>query len=108
LDWTNFQKLEDIHGWLRSLASQRPADISTFVAGISYEGREILGLKINIGNVVGKKSIFFEANIHANEWIGGSTQTFIINELLTSTDTNVRDLLNQFEWWFIPILNVGE
>ena len=71
---------------MRSLTSARPNDLSTFVAGTSYEGREILGLKINIGNVAGKKSVFFESNIHANEWIGGSTTTYVINELLQSTD----------------------
>lgn len=124
-DWSNFQKLEDIHAWMRELAAARPSDISTFVAGISYEGREMLGLRVNIGNVAGKKSIFFESNIHANEWIGGSTTTYIMNELLTSSDTgewfkklslrkisklfsDVRDLLNRFEWWFLPVLNVGE
>lgn len=87
-DWENFQKLEDIHGWMRELAASRPNDLSTFVAGISYEGREMLGLKVNIGNVAGKKSIFFESNIHANEWIGGATTTYIMNELLSSNDTS--------------------
>lgn len=82
-------------------------NISTFIVGQTYEGRDIIGLKINIGNQPGKKSIVFEGNIHANEWIGSSTVTYIINELLTSQQSDVQDLLERFEWWFVPILNVG-
>lgn len=75
---------------MRSLASNRPNDITIFTVGTSYEGRSILGLKINIDSVTGKESIFFESNIHANEWIGGATTIFIINELLESSDNCKR------------------
>ena len=72
---------------MHELAESRPDDISTFVVGKSYEGREILGLKVNIGNEPGKQAIFFESNIHANEWIAASSLTYIMNEMLTSNDT---------------------
>ena len=85
-DWTSFRRYNETYAWMDDLASSRPNDISTFIVGKSYEGRDIKGLRINIGNQSGKKSIFFESNIHANEWIGSHTTTFIINQLLTSED----------------------
>lgn len=80
--------------------------VSTFSIGKSFEGREIRGLRINTDVIVRKKSIFFESTIHANEWITYSTVTWIINELLTSSDEQVKLLAQRYEWYFIPVLNV--
>ncbi|KAG5680141.1 hypothetical protein PVAND_009666 [Polypedilum vanderplanki] len=106
IDWNSFWRLNEIHSWLDELAASRPNDIRTFSVGTSYEGRDIKGVKINVGGGNSKPSVFFEANIHANEWIGSATATFIINELLTSNDTNVQRLLNYYDWWFLPVFNV--
>jgi carboxypeptidase A len=46
-----------------------------------------------------------EANIHAREWITSATTTWIINELLTSTDPEVVDYANNINWYIIPIVN---
>lgn len=75
---------------MNQLAQDQPSNISTFSIGTSYEGREIKGLRINVGGASGKPKIFFEGNIHANEWIGSATITYIINELLTSTDLGLH------------------
>lgn len=134
-DWSSFKRYNETYNWMNELASNSE-NISTFVVGRSYEGRDIMGLRINVGNKVGKPSIVFEGNIHANEWIGSSTVTFIINEFLTSTDDgkkliklkckfkntkyiptyliicnifkDVKRLLEHFDWWFVPILNIGK
>lgn len=84
--------------------NSRPNDLSWFVIGKSYEGTEIKGLKINVGNVTGKPSIFYESLIHGLEWLTTSSSTFIINELLT--DGNLSSILDKFEWYFLPVLNV--
>jgi carboxypeptidase A len=86
-DWSTYRRYNETYAWMDSLAASRPNDISTFIVGKSYEGRDIKGLRINLGNIAGKKSIFFESSIHANEWIGTHTTTFIMNELLTSNAT---------------------
>ena len=93
---------------MEELAVSRPQDISLFTVGRTFEGREIRGMRINVGNVTGKQSIFFESAIHSNEWSAVSTTTFIINELLTSNDFNVREILRRFDWWFVPVVNLGK
>ncbi|CAG9804827.1 unnamed protein product [Chironomus riparius] len=105
-DWSTYRSYNETYAWMESLAASRPNDISTFVVGKSYEGRDIKGLRVNIGNATGKPSIFFESNIHANEWIGSHTTTYIMNQLLTSNDDDVKALLESFDWWFLPILNI--
>lgn len=50
-------------------------------------------------------AILIEANIHAREWISSATATWLLNELLTSTDPAVIDIATNFDWYFIPVLN---
>lgn len=50
--------------------------------------------------------IFIESTIHAREWITVATATFILNELLTSTDPEIKDLANNYDWVFVPVVNV--
>lgn len=52
--------------------------------------------------------IIIEANIHAREWISHATTTWIINELLTSTDPVVQDMANSINWVFVPMMNPGK
>jgi carboxypeptidase A1 len=106
LDWTRYWNLDEINEWMNLMMVDYPGIVSTFSIGTSYEGREIRGMRINTDVTVRKKSIFFESTIHANEWITTSTTTFIINELLTSPDENVKFLVNRYDWYFVPVLNV--
>lgn len=47
-----------------------------------------------------------ESNIHAREWITSATATWLLNELLTSTDPVVQVLSNEYDWIIVPIVNV--
>jgi murein tripeptide amidase MpaA len=106
LDWTRYWELNEIHSWLESLVAEYPADTSLIDVGASYEGRRILGLRLNVGGGSGKKQIIFEGTIHAREWISGATVTWMLNELLTSADEEVQQLAATYEWIIIPVLNV--
>ena len=43
--------------------------------------------------------------MHAREWIGVATSTFILNELLTSTDPNVMEIAANYNWYVFPVTN---
>lgn len=55
----------------------------------------------------GNRAIFIESNIHAREWIASATSTFLINELLRSTNPEVVDLAENVDWYFLPLTNPG-
>lgn len=45
------------------------------------------------------------SGIHAREWISPATVTYILNELLTSNDVNVREIAESYDWYIFPSFN---
>jgi murein tripeptide amidase MpaA len=50
-------------------------------------------------------AIFIEANIHAREWISSATAVWIINEILTTTDLEVKEVIDNITWYILPVTN---
>lgn len=63
-----------------------------------------MGARINFGNTP-KKSIVFEGGHHAKEWISPATVTWMLNELLSSKDPEIRKLAEAYEWHIVPVTN---
>jgi Zinc carboxypeptidase len=106
LDWTRYWTLDEIYNWLQHLVAIHPNDVTLINVGTSYEGREMLGVRVNFGNVTTKKQVIFEGTIHAREWISGASVTWMLNELLTSNDPSIRAIANNYEWLIFPVINV--
>ncbi|CAD6999193.1 unnamed protein product [Ceratitis capitata] len=105
-DWTAYQTLDDTYNWLITLSRTYPSVVTLIEGGKTYEKRSILGVKISYNNgQANKPGIFLEAGIHAREWIAPATATFIINQLLTSTDADVQDLAQNYDWYVFPHAN---
>ncbi|EDW71195.1 zinc carboxypeptidase [Drosophila virilis] len=102
--WTRYNSLAEIDAWLDEILAVYPVVTEGFVIGKSYEGRDIRGIKISYKS--GNPGVFIESNIHAREWITSATATWLINELLSSSDDLVRDLAESHDWYIVPVLNV--
>ncbi|CAK1581590.1 unnamed protein product [Parnassius mnemosyne] len=105
--WTAYYDIDDINGFLRNMSETYSKWSEVIVGGQSYQGRSILGLRIN---TPGRKDspkpvVFIESGIHAREWIAPATTTYFINELLTSSDPNITALRDQFDWRIFPSVN---
>lgn len=46
-----------------------------------------------------------ESNIHAREWITSATNSWILNEFLTSEDPEVQAIASNYDWYFILVAN---
>ncbi|KAK5642767.1 hypothetical protein RI129_008934 [Pyrocoelia pectoralis] len=102
-DWKRYQTLDELNDWLQSLPALYPGIVETVVGGISYESRKILGVHVSYKS--GNKAVFLEGGIHAREWIAPATVTFILNELLTSSDPSVRSVAQSRDWYIFPCIN---
>ncbi|EDV58402.1 zinc carboxypeptidase [Drosophila erecta] len=104
--WSEYHELNDTHRWMQNLVGKYPDIVSVFVAGQSYEGRELLGLRINHKDGrAEKQSIFLEAGMHAREWIGPATATYFANELLSSQQQEIMSLARSYVWYILPHAN---
>ncbi|KDR22871.1 Zinc carboxypeptidase A 1 [Zootermopsis nevadensis] len=101
--WTDYYDLDETNDYLRSLAEDYPDIVQLYVGGSSYEGRDILGVKLSYKD--GNPKIFIESGIHAREWICPSLSTWILNQLLTSEDPDVRSIAENFDWYVFPSVN---
>lgn len=103
--FSNYQSYDTINQWLRLLESLRPELVELVSLGKSYEGREILGVKIK-GTKQPKTTEFTTPGMvmhgaqHAREWISVTTVCYIAYELVSKyyTDEHVRRIVDEFEW----------
>ncbi|KAK9737356.1 Zinc carboxypeptidase [Popillia japonica] len=102
--WNDYYRLADINAWMSSIATAY--DVATLVqGGSSYEGRPIMGLRISYSASNINKTVFVEGGIHAREWISPAVSTFIIQQILTSSDPAVRRVAQSYDWYFFPVFN---
>jgi murein tripeptide amidase MpaA len=57
-------------------------------------------------SVLNRRKILIADNL--GEWISPATLTYIMNELLTSTDPDIVEVANYVDWYFIPFANPGK
>ncbi|XP_055547222.1 zinc carboxypeptidase-like [Wyeomyia smithii] len=101
--WTDYYSVAEIYAWLDSMVAQYPSILTKKVYGQSYEGRDLVAVELS--HKTGNPGIFIEAHIHAREWISSATATWLLNELLTSTNSAVVDLAQNYDWYFIMVSN---
>ncbi|KAF1812466.1 hypothetical protein P152DRAFT_367262, partial [Eremomyces bilateralis CBS 781.70] len=111
--FSDYQPLSVIHPWMRLLASLFPTHVRLVSIGTSYEGRDILAMRVGVHptnneKAAGpRKTIIISGGTHAREWIGTSTVNYLAYSLVTSYGKSSvwNSLLEAFDWVFIPTLN---
>lgn len=103
MTWDAYYTQDDINAWLDDLVNAYPDIVSEIIGGVSYEGRDIKGIKISHG--AGRRIIFLEGGIHSREWISPSAVCYIINELLTSDDPETVAAARDYDWYIFPVTN---
>lgn len=98
-----YNLLDDIYQFLDDMQAAYPEKVTVHEAGKTYEDRLIKAIKISTSE--NNPAIFIEANIHAREWISSATSLWIINEILTTNDPEIRQLVDSVTWFFVPIAN---
>ncbi|MEU7900827.1 M14 family metallopeptidase [Nonomuraea sp. NPDC049152] len=94
---------------VNALVAAHPAIASKFVYGNSYEGRQLIGVKIsdNVGSDEAEPEVLFTAHQHAREHLTVEMALYIMH-LLTEgygTDARITNLVNNREIWIMPDLN---
>ncbi len=67
--------------------------------------RHLLGVRINNGSPEGKPKFLYTSTMHGDEITGMILMLRLIDELCTSTDTRIVNLLNDLDIYIFPLTN---
>jgi murein tripeptide amidase MpaA len=93
-----------INSYLEELAVQYPDLVTLQSIGLSYEGREMVVIKISTGGDGQRPAVLVDGGIHAREWIAPAMALYIINQLVENNTAN-SDLTDAVDWYILPVLN---
>jgi len=103
-DFAQYHALDEIYAYLDEVASNYSSVASVFSIGTSFGGRDLKAIKISKSGET-KPAIWFDANIHAREWITNAVCLHVINELLTSQDPVIQSWTEKYDWYILPVHN---
>lgn len=112
LFFQEYQPLDVIQAWMNLLQSLFPDHVEIISIGKSYEGRDIQAIRVGNRRADGikKKTIIVTGAVHAREWISVSTVSYLAYSLITgyrkAKDPFLDMIVDGFDWYFIPTLNV--
>lgn len=97
---------------LYRLASENPQLVKLVVLGHTYQGREIIALKLTQGarGIADgtRPAVLHSSTQHAREWISTEVNRRLLNWYIDewrSNDKEVKDLLKANELWFVVVAN---
>lgn len=110
----NYQPLSVIQPWMRLFASLYTSHVRLTNIGVSYEGRDILGLRVGVHptndedpDPPKRKTVLITGGVHAREWISTSTVNYLARALFTGYGKmpSITKMLEDFDFVFVPTLN---
>ncbi|MGW1543367.1 M14 family metallopeptidase [Streptomyces sp. NPDC002309] len=94
---------------INSAVAANPGIVSQRVIGTSYQGRNIVALKIsdNVGTDEAEPEVLFTHHQHAREHLTVEMALYLLRELTSDygTDSRVTNIVNNREIWIVPDLN---
>jgi carboxypeptidase T len=86
-------------------ASKYPGRVEKLSVGKSFEGRELWALKIGTAGSTPLAKVAVVGGHHAREWASVEIPIRFVEDVLTSTEARLSDLVNGIEFWVLPMVN---
>ena len=102
--YPTYEQLESmIQGFPSSTVSGRTC--TYLELGTLSSNRKIMGVRINNGDTIGKPKFLYSSTIHGDETTGMILLLRLIDELCTSTDSRIDNLVNNLDIFIFPDAN---
>ncbi|XP_034246662.1 carboxypeptidase B-like [Thrips palmi] len=99
-----YMRYAEIATYLQQTAKSYPNLVTLMNAGKTYEGRDMLGLRISTSGGKSRRGIIVDAGIHAREWISPPVAIYLIQQLTEHQSANSA-LLADLDWYIMPVAN---
>ncbi|WP_084958511.1 M14 family zinc carboxypeptidase [Thermoactinospora rubra] len=106
---SGYHNYAEMNADINALVSARPSIVGKFVYGRSYEGRDLVGVKIsdNVATDENEPEVLFTHHQHAREHLTVEMALYIMHLLADNygSDARITNLVNTREIWIFPDLN---
>ncbi|KAK3907667.1 Zinc carboxypeptidase A 1 [Frankliniella fusca] len=99
----NYHRIDTIYGWMYQLARESGSAASVVSGGLSSEGRHILGVRL--AHAPDLPVVIVEGGILGREWPSTAAAAFVLDQLVASSDPEVRRVARAYEWHVFPSVN---
>ncbi len=110
--WRSWDEPGGIRDELNAVAAHNPSIVKREVLGHTYQGRELIALKVTQGargeRDGSRPSVLYSSNQHAREWISVEVNRRLLHYFIDrwrAHDPKIRKLLKRTELWFIVSAN---
>lgn len=106
---SNYHNYAEMMAAIDQAVADHPSILSKTSIGTSYEGRQMVALKVsdNVGTDEDEPEVLFTAHQHAREHLTIEMALYVLDQLtdLYGSDSHITDLVNTREIWIVPDLN---
>ncbi|GAB1688824.1 M14 family metallopeptidase [Krasilnikovia sp. M28-CT-15] len=92
-----------------AIVSRYPSIAKKYVLGTSYEGRQIVAVKIsdNVATDENEPEVLYDANHHAREHLTVEMAVYLLHLFADNyaTDTRIKGIVDTRELWIVPSVN---
>ncbi len=106
-EWDSYPTYSQYQSMMQSFPSSAVSgrNCTYLELGTLNSGRKIMGIRINNGDTSGKPKFLYSSTIHGDETTGWILLLRLIDELCTSTDSRIVNLVNNLDIFIFPNTN---
>jgi PKD repeat protein len=104
-DWDAYPTYEAYENMMLQFAAEHPDRCTYFELGTLDSGRKLMFCRINNGETDGKLKFLYTSTMHGNETTGFMLMLRLIDELCTSNDERIVNLVNNLDIFICPNTN---
>ena len=104
-DWDQYPTYSAYESMMQQFATDHPDRCTYMELGTLNSGRKIMVCRINNGQTDGKPKFLYTSTMHGDEVTGMMLMLRLIDELCTSNDARIMNLVNNLDIFISPCTN---